>query len=259
MLRLVRFAANVSFVLVCLSLGAASLGSSFDDACQALPTGQVIVKARPVQVVDDIAKVDSLDMTLGTTGLESLGHSATVGTTTAVGAWELSYVLHRIKDPTSGHICYRRSLKVIVGYDPLQIAIAKPFKAGSCAYDAILSHELKHVQVYREFLPTAARSIQNILNGEDSLRYANSEAEAHDNLRAELQAHVTEVVTQALSKNTELNDRVDSPEETQRLMAACNGRIQTMVDHELDRHARMVRTGLLKVPALGAINQTSVP
>lgn len=219
-----------------LLFAAASRAESFDEACASLPSLPLAtVSTLPITIDGTIRGGDIHRMTVETTGAASLGKRATVGTTLATRTWEASYGLSMLRDPDSGRVCYRPAINVTVGYEPLQISVAHPFEAGSCAFDAIVEHEREHVNIYSQFLSHASRSIERELKERiaGSVRYAPSVDAANAQMRQLLRLQVHEIVRTEMAKGQPLHDEFDSIDESLRLLNACNGAIRRGMSREV--------------------------
>lgn len=215
--------------LVAMFFALSSRATSFDAACESLPSLPLVtVSTLPVTVDEQILDGHMRHMTIATTGEASLHERTTVGTTIATRTWEASYELSLIRNPASGRVCYRPSIKVVVGYEPMQIAVANPFRSGSCAHDAIVAHEREHVNIYSQFLAGASQSIASVLRDVISgdVRHAQSLDAANSQMRQLLRAQVHEVVRTEMDKAQEMHDRFDSHEESLRLLNACDGEVR---------------------------------
>jgi hypothetical protein len=215
---------------------ASGRAESFDEACASLPTLPLAtVSTLPITIDDTIRGGDIHRMTVETTGTASLGKRATVGTTFATRTWEASYGLSMLRDPDSGRVCYRPAINVIVGYEPLQISVAHPFQAGSCAFAAIVEHEREHVNIYSQFLAKASHSIEAELRQRiaGNVRYASSLDAANAQMRQLLRSQVHEIVRSEMARGQPLHDEFDSIDESLRLLNACNGEIRRGLSREV--------------------------
>lgn len=222
----IGIAFGFSFALL---FAASSRAGSFEEACASLPSLPLAtVSTLPVTIDNTIHGGDIHRMTIETTGAASLGRRATVGTTFATRTWEASYGLSMLRDPVSGRVCYRPAISITVGYEPLQIAVAQPFAAGTCAFDAIVEHEREHVNIYSQFLSFASRSIEAQLRERiaGNVRYASSIDAANAQMRQLLRSQVHEIVRAELARGQPLHDEFDSIDESLRLLNACNGEIR---------------------------------
>ena len=58
-----------------------------------------------------------------------------------------------LQDPVSGYECVAPQIGVTITYVPVVIYIGREFPPGTCAYDEILKHELRHLKTYMDYLP----------------------------------------------------------------------------------------------------------
>lgn len=68
-----------------------------------------------------------------------------------------------LQDPSTGYECIAPQVSVAIVYAPMVVYVAREFPQGTCAYDQILEHEMRHVQVYREHLPKAEAVVRDAL------------------------------------------------------------------------------------------------
>ena len=82
------------------------------------------------------------------------------GTTQA--NWIEAYQMYFEPIPESGGYCVRiKSVYANIGYDNFDIKIDKSHKKDSCAYNAVLAHEQKHVDAYLSVIHDLAPDIEN--------------------------------------------------------------------------------------------------
>jgi len=209
---------------------------SFAERCAALPSdGLVSVTPMPVTVEDTIRAGDMQSMTVETTGAESLRSLATVGTTRATRLVQLSYGLNMIADASSGQVCFRPIVHIAVGYDPMRITVAQPFHSGTCSYDVIVAHEQHHVHIYEDFLDTAATSIEQAVSAlvSKKIRYAPDVVTATADMQRLLDSEVAAVVSEEMMKVQSLHARLDSGEESARMLGSCNGELRRALSREV--------------------------
>ncbi|HKE94386.1 MAG TPA: hypothetical protein VKB34_08795 [Povalibacter sp.] len=228
---------HVTRVLLMLLFSATSRAAdSFEAACQAMPAGPLVsVSTLPVVVDNTVAEGDMQSMTIRTTGAESLHELATVGTTVANRVWELSYGLAMITDGASGRVCYRPSIHVTLGYDPMRISVASPYHSGTCAYDMIVAHEREHVRIYSDFLPIAARAIELAAQAHISghVHYTSSVIAANAEMSQLLRAQVLALIREEMAKGQALHNHFDSSEESVHLLNSCDGEVRRGLDREV--------------------------
>lgn len=60
----------------------------------------------------------------------------------------------------TGETCLYPMLKLITGYAPMTIFIASELPERGCAYNAVLTHETQHVEIYRQHLPKMVQQVE---------------------------------------------------------------------------------------------------
>ncbi len=103
------------------------------------------------------------------------------------------------------------------------VYVAREFSASSCSYDAVLEHEMKHVDAAKAFLPRYAEKASKQLKEyfrQLGVVYAHSEEEAR-----KIIAINDENLNNYLKNlgNEFLTNTVDTPEEKKRIANSCNG------------------------------------
>lgn len=68
-----------------------------------------------------------------------------------------------LQDPASGYECVAPQISVKITYAPVVIYIGREFAPGTCAYDEILAHELRHMKTYMEHLPRVEKTVRAAL------------------------------------------------------------------------------------------------
>lgn len=66
-------------------------------------------------------------------------------------------------DEETGGECFAPRIEININYAPLQVYIGKEFAPGTCAYDAILKHEMEHVQLYQAHLPRVETTLRSAM------------------------------------------------------------------------------------------------
>jgi hypothetical protein len=139
---------------------------------------------------------------------------------------EAQWGFSALSDARSGLTCLRPSLTMTLRYRPVQVYVASEFINDSCAYDFVLRHEMRHVDVHVRRLREVALQLQAEL--QDRLAGV-VHVGRRDELQGRLQAEVTgrwlpraERDLQDVRREHQL---IDSPEEYQRALTACEGRI----------------------------------
>jgi len=135
-----------------------------------------------------------------------------------------------LQDALSGYECVAPQIAVSLTYAPVVIYIAREFPPGTCAYDEILAHELRHMKTYMDHLPRVEKIVRAALAKRFEARplYAPS-GTAKAALAREIDTGWLPYIKAEMRKVEVLQAAIDSPQEYARLGKACNGEIQTIL------------------------------
>lgn len=130
-------------------------------------------------------------------------------------------------DPVSGYECVAPHITVKLYYAPIVIYVGKEFEAGSCAYNEILTHELRHMKTYQDHLPKVEALVRAALarRFEAKPLYA-PQGSARNALAREINAGWMPYIKAEMARVEVLQAAIDSAEEYARLGKACKGEIQ---------------------------------
>lgn len=132
-----------------------------------------------------------------------------------------------------GSFCARaESVSLRIGYKDINVIIADEFKPGSCAYNFIMQHEQKHVDVNRGVLIEYSALLKKKI--EDYLRINGLMVMPNPSYAEKiLKERVLEIIKKSQSEMDTENRRrqklIDSPEEYAKANSACNGTIAKQV------------------------------
>ena len=135
-----------------------------------------------------------------------------------------------LQDAASSYECMAPRVTVNLFYVPVVIYIGSEFAPGSCPYQAILKHELRHLKAYMDHLPIVASRVRVALAKRFQAKplYAFSgtaraalESELDDAWMAYIKAEMGKVELQQAA--------IDSPEEYARLGKCCHGEILSIL------------------------------
>ena len=224
---------GLAAALLCLAAGTAGCEralpgglhnpfQSFEARCAKLPAAPPTVVAAPLAILEDATRSQH-DLVRLLDG-PAAGHQA-LGVTKARIGHDATLEIKGLKDPASGHACFRAHVRVELGLRPLTVYVAREIADDPCRREAIHAHEMKHVAVYAAWLEGAAGALAQALAAEfvDGVHYAEDGAAAQRALRERLEDFVR---THSETAGRELEARqrgVDSPEEYARVAAACGG------------------------------------
>jgi hypothetical protein len=144
--------------------------------------------------------------------------------TTATPSVQAEIQLHVTTLP--GAVCVRPDLTVTLGYQPMQVDMARELAPASCPYATVFGHEMKHVDVYREHLAKVAKALEaevrSRIGSALPTRFANlaaSEKAMQDFQNDWLVPRASELLQAVAAEQ----NAVDSEAEYARVAAACPG------------------------------------
>jgi hypothetical protein len=135
-----------------------------------------------------------------------------------------------LQDPASGYECVAPQIKVELTYAPVRVYVGNEFPPGTCGYEVILAHEMRHMQTYMDQLPKVEKVVRDALarRFEGKPLYAPS-GTARSALAHEIDSGWMPFIKAEMNKVELLQAQIDSPAEYARLSKACNGEIQTIL------------------------------
>lgn len=135
-----------------------------------------------------------------------------------------------LQDPATGYECVAPKITVRLSYAPIVVYVGNEFPPGSCAYDEILSHELRHVQAYMEHLPKVELIVRAALAQRFDAQpmYARS-GTARAALKHEIDTGWLPYIKTEMGKVEMRQAAIDTPAEYARMSRVCDGEIQRQI------------------------------
>jgi hypothetical protein len=133
-------------------------------------------------------------------------------------------------DRAAGVECLSPRIDVSIAYVPIVIYVGHEFVPGSCAYQAILAHEMRHLNAYLEYLPKVEQVVRNKFNGRLGGRVQFAQVgQAQARLQGELDQQWLPFIKAEVGKAESLQRAIDSPKEYARLSKVCAGEVQSLI------------------------------
>lgn len=154
-----------------------------------------------------------------------------LGKTYATLGAQFSVTTHYMALPTQPPTtCLRPSVDVELVLSDFRVTVAREFAPGSCAYNAIREHELRHVAVNRAVLPRAAEMIRKEIQREygGQLYFGDPERMAAD-LETQLSRHWVPRVQSLIELGLQAHEQIDTPQEQDRMSNVCHGDVQAVL------------------------------
>ena len=199
------------------------------DECDRLPLPSVAVKRLDEPV--------SLDTTYGYKSLKVLGaalvrpENQVLGLTLATSRVNFEIKTSSYVDHTDRWECSSPQITVIYGFSPMTVYVAKEFPKGSCPYNEVYQHELRHVKTYQDHLVNIEKDLADTLRQ----RFATGsiwrapKGQTRLMLEKEMNERWLPFIKREIERVESAQKLIDTPEEYARVSGACNGEIERMV------------------------------
>jgi hypothetical protein len=217
----IRLAALIALSAVATACGdSTNPFASFETRCAKLPATHFEVVAVPLTFErDDSQSIAALTLKGGS----ALATHRTFGLTTAVFGQNTDIQLNVVDNRGDSRSCGTPRVHIELSMQPVIVYVASELAAQPCEHDVTLSHEMKHVEVFRETLELAARDLER--DFPDAIGVQLRQARNPDELRQRFVVSVRNYLAQFMrDRERTLDERqaaVDSPEEYARVSTAC--------------------------------------
>lgn len=213
--------ATLASALVPLSASAAS----FEEECarQLGPTQVSVVPDYGQPVGDYSLSYKELTARSPTPG------AMTLGLTEARLTTEISYGTSGLKNG-QGQACSRPQLKVVLRFDPMKVFVGREFQPGTCEFQHIFVHELRHVKANQGYLAHVAQKLQGELaNYYGSRIFYGDPAMVGAQLKKEVEDTWMPRAKAWLGLVSQVHASIDTPQEYGRSKTACGGAINRIL------------------------------
>lgn len=202
-------------------------GQGWADECEQLPKPAVTVtrlldERFVVNARHSYKELNQLGAAYARPGIQVLGltrGNAVVQFATSIP----SYV-----DRTGRWECASPQLALTLGFREMTVYVAKEFPEGSCAYQEIYQHELRHVKAYQTHLAGIEKDVTDTLNRRFATGglWRGPVGQARARLQRELNERWLPYIKREMARAEEAQALIDTHEEYARVTEACNGEIK---------------------------------
>lgn len=216
----VRLSALLMLSALSTACGDGSPFASFETRCAKLPPTHFKVVAVPLTLErDDSQNIEALTAKSGS----ALATHRTMGLTTVVFGQSADINLNVVDDRRGSRACGTPQLRVELSMQPVTVFVASELATESCQHDVTLSHEMKHVEVFRQALDSAARDLERDLPEAigAELRRAKNPGELQQRFVVSVRDYLAQFMGERQRLLDEEQAEVDSPEEYARVSNAC--------------------------------------
>lgn len=200
-------------------------GTALADACDRLPPPSVTVKRlQEPFIMNTQTSYEALTSMSSQVRPGSRVLGLTLGR--AIVLFEAN--THSYKDRTGQWECASPQLTMTYGFKPMTVYVAKEFPAGTCAYNEVYQHELRHVNAYEDHLKNIEQELTETLNRRFATGgpWRGPVGQAQERLQREMEERWIPYVKREISRVEIAQSLIDTPREYARVMNACNGEIK---------------------------------
>ena len=194
--------------------------ASFETRCaKLLPTHFEVVAVPLTFERDDSQNIAALTAKSG----NALATHRTFGLTTAVFGQNTDIRLNVVDDRGDSRACGTPRVRIELSMQPVIVYLASELAAQPCQHDVTLSHEMKHVEVFRETLQLAARDLARDFPAAIGvqLRSATNPDELQQRFVVAVRNYLGQFMRDRERMLDESQAAVDSSEEYARVSTAC--------------------------------------
>lgn len=181
--------------------------------------------------IDNTVGFRSLTAMKGRAPNQKLNHGQVVlGLTRTESRVSINVGGRLLVDEASGYECIAPHIEIKLYYPPIVVYISREFRPGSCAYEEVLAHEMRHLNAYLDYLPRAEARVRQALarRFEDKPLYARI-GQAQSLLQREIDRGWMPYIKSEMAKVEALQAAIDSPQEYARLGKVCGGEVQSLL------------------------------
>jgi hypothetical protein len=218
--RLPTFLCAPALLLSACGPGGGNPFASFESRCATLDPPRFEVVATPLTFErNDGESIEALTTKSGS----ALATHRAIGLTTAVFGQSTDIELHAVGDHRGGQACGMPRVHVELSMQPVTVFVARELAGVPCQRDITLSHEMKHVDVFREVLSEATHDLERELPETigTELRRAKNPEELQQRLIIAVRDYLAQFMHERQRVLDERQAEVDSPEEYARVSTAC--------------------------------------
>lgn len=220
------FGALIPTVALAALLATASIRA---DECERLPPPSVTLKR-----LDEPLSLDTSYGYKSITALASTLNRAekrVLGLTRGTARVQFETRTALVIDRTGRWECASPQIAVSYGFSPMKVYVASEFPKGSCAYNEVYQHELRHVKTYQEHLARIEKDLADTL----IRRFATGSpwrspvGQTRMTLERELNERWLPFITREIERVESTQALIDSPEEYARVSDSCDGEIRRLI------------------------------
>jgi hypothetical protein len=157
------------------------------------------------------------------TSMKSSGTNGTIlGLTVVRKEFDIKTKVSMIKLP-DGSVCMRPGFDITIQLNPQKVYVANEFKQGTCAFNQIIQHEMRHVQVNQKHAEMIAfRYEREMRKAFANKIYYGSQNNLMNGLVKVIKNEWLPHLGDEIKKAEELHKKIDTEQEYRRMGTVCN-------------------------------------
>lgn len=198
------------------------------NACDQLPKPSVTIKHLEEEI--SFNSRYSYRQLTSMSGEKLRPGSRVLGLTRTNGVTQFSLNMPAIRDANERYECASPQITLTLGFKQMTVYVGKEFPVGSCAYNEILEHEMRHVKTYQAHIAKVEQAIQEDINRRfvTGSVWRGHTGTAYALVHTELAERWLPYVNREMSKVEAAQALIDTPEEYARLSEACGGEVKKL-------------------------------
>jgi hypothetical protein len=205
-----------------------SAPSPLQAKCEAMSSGEVFtLTARDAgYTVNNTLSYKTLTRLKG----QSAASGYVLGLTRTESRIEIGLSAQVLSDGLGARECIIPHIDVSLSYVPIIIYVGSEFPFGSCAYQEVLAHEMRHLNAYLNHLPKVEALVRAALKrrfAEKPIYAPVGQSKAM--LERELDSGWMPFIKKEMGKVEQIQAAIDSTQEYKRLSKVCEGEVQLLI------------------------------
>ena len=202
----------------------AAAATAFQTRCEET-IGTTVAR---LEVQDNGWSVDNSRSFRSLTAMKGQGHGYVLGLTRTESRIVIGLEGKLLQDLKSGYECVAPVVNVKLSYVPIVVYVGSEFAPGSCPYEEILSHEMRHLKVYLDHLPKVEAVVRAALERRFIAKPLYAPAgQARALLQEEMDRRWMPFIKNEMARVDLLHAKIDAPQEYARLSKVCEGEVQS--------------------------------
>lgn len=203
-------------------------GQTLADSCDRLPPPSVTVKRLELPFV---MNTQHSHLALAAMSSQARPGSRVLGLTLGRAIVQFEIKTSSYTDRTGRWECTSPQLTMTYGFNPMTLYVAKEFPAGTCAYNEVYQHELRHVTTYQQHLKNIEKDLADTL----SRRFVTGgpwrgpAGQTEERLQKELDERWIPYVKREIGRVEIAQALIDTPAEYNRVAEACKGEVRRLI------------------------------